>query len=98
MKLLLDTCTFLWIISDDPALSEEARTAFSDPANEVYLSSVSVWEIAVKHALNRLPLPEAPDRFIPSQRTRHAIQPLPLEEEAELPILSRLFLNLSIFI
>jgi PIN domain nuclease of toxin-antitoxin system len=89
MKLLLDTCTFLWIISDDPALSEEARSAFSDPANEVYLSAVSVWEIAIKHALKRLPLPEAPDRFIPSQRTRHAIQPLPLEEEAVLH-LSRL--------
>lgn len=89
MKLLLDTCTFLWIISDDPALSEEARAAFSDPANEVYLSSVSVWEIAVKHALKRLPLPEAPDRFIPAQRTRHAIQSLPLEEEAVLQ-LSRL--------
>jgi PIN domain nuclease of toxin-antitoxin system len=86
MKLLLDTCTFLWIISDDPALSEEARSAFSDPANEVYLSAVSVWEIAVKHALKRLPLPEAPDRFIPAQRTRHAIQSLPLEEEAVLQI------------
>lgn len=89
MKLLLDTCTFLWIISDDSALSEEARSVFSDPANEVYLSAVSVWEIAVKHALKRLPLPEAPDRFIPAQRTRHAIQPLPLEEEAVLQ-LSRL--------
>ncbi len=86
MKLLLDTCTFLWIISDDPALSEEARGAFSDPANEIYLSAVSVWEIAIKHALKRLPLPEAPDRFIPAQRTRHAIQSLPLEEEAVLQI------------
>ena len=89
MKLLLDTCTFLWIISDDSALSDEARSAFSDPTNEIYLSAISVWEIVIKHALKRLPLPEAPDRFIPSQRTRHAIQPLPLEEEAVLQ-LSRL--------
>lgn len=86
MKLLLDTCTFLWIISDDPALSEEARSVFSDPGNEVYLSAVSVWEIAIKYALKRLPLPEAPDRFIPSQRMRHAIQPLPLEDEAVLQL------------
>lgn len=82
MKLLLDTCTFLWILSDDAALSEQARAAFSDPANEVYLSPVSVWEIVVKHALKRLPLPEPPDRFIKSQRTRHGIQPLPLDEDA----------------
>lgn len=86
MKLLLDTCTFLWIISDDPALSEEARGTFSDPGNEVFLSAISVWEIAIKHALKRLPLPEAPDRFIPAQRVRHAIQSLPLEEEAVLQI------------
>jgi PIN domain nuclease of toxin-antitoxin system len=78
VRLLLDTCTFLWIVSDDPALSGEARAVFADPANEVFLSAVSVWEIVVKHALGRLPLPDPPMQFIPAQRTRHGIQPLPL--------------------
>ena len=49
MKLLLDTCTFLWIITGDASLSPSARKLFSDPANEVFLSSVSAWEIALKH-------------------------------------------------
>lgn len=89
MKFLLDTCTFLWVIADDPALSEANRSAFSDPANDVFLSAVSVWEILVKHALGRLPFPEPPQRFIPDQRSRHGIQALPLDEDAVLQ-LSRL--------
>jgi len=41
MKILLDTCTFLWIITDDPKLSPQARKLFIDPSNEVYLSVAS---------------------------------------------------------
>ncbi len=82
MRILLDTCTFLWLITDDAALSPPARNAFVDPDNDVYLSAVSVWEIAVKHSLGKLPLPTSPERFIPDQRERHAIAPLPFEEQA----------------
>lgn len=84
MKLLLDTCTFLWIITDASELSSKARELFIEPANEAFLSAVSTWEISVKHALGRLPLPESPSRFIPAQREKHGIDPLPLEEEATL--------------
>ena len=89
MRLLLDTATFLWVVSDAAELSEEARDIFADPGNEVYLSSVSAWEIAVKYALGKLPLPEAPVRFVPLQRKQHGIDPLQLDEEAALH-LSRL--------
>ncbi len=82
MRILLDTCTFLWIISDAEDLSATAVESFSSPDNEVYLSAVSVWEIAVKFRLGRLPLPDAPERFIPMQRDRHAVASLPLKEEA----------------
>lgn len=80
MKILLDTCAYLWIISGDRQLSETGRVHFRDPANEVYLSSVSVWEVMVKHALGRMPLPDAPERYLPLMRTRHGIAALPLEE------------------
>jgi PIN domain nuclease of toxin-antitoxin system len=94
MRLLLDTCTFLWIIAGAAELSKPARELFADPTNETYLSVVSSWEIAVKHALGRLPLPEPPPRYIPLQRQRHGIEPLPLDEEsalhiARLPILHK---------
>ena len=94
MRVLLDTCTFLWVITGDTALSAPARNAFIDPGNDVYLSAVSVWEIMVKHGLGKLPLPNLPERFIPAQRERHGIAPLPLEEQAvlylpKLPVLHR---------
>ncbi len=84
MKLLLDTCTFLWLISDAGELSPAARQLFQDPANRVFLSSVSAWEIAVKNDLGRLPLPDPAEQFVPAQRKLHAIESLPLEEGAAL--------------
>ncbi len=84
MKLLLDTSTFLWIVNDVPELSTHARELFVDPRNEVYLTSVSAWEMAVKYDLGRLPLPEPPERFVRLQREQHGIEPLPLDEEAAL--------------
>jgi len=84
MKILLDTCTFLWIITDAQELSPTARHLFVDPNNEVYLSAVSVWEILVKFRLGRLGLPEPPEGFIPRQREHHSIVTFPLEENAAL--------------
>ena len=66
MRILLDTCTFLWLITDDIALSASAKDSFVDPDNDVYLSAVSVWEIAVKYGLDKLSLPTSPDRLIPN--------------------------------
>ncbi len=84
MNLLLDTCTFLWVVTDAPDLSQRARELFQDPGNSVYLSSVSAWEISVKYLLGRLPLPEPPESFVGPMRSRHGIEPLSLEEEAAL--------------
>ncbi len=86
MRLLLDTCTFLWIVGGAPELSVRARQAFADPANDVYLSAASAWEIAVKHRLGRLPLPETPDRFVPRARDAHGIDRLDIDEAAALHV------------
>lgn len=84
MKILLDTCTFLWSIEGGSELPEPVKAALTEPANSVYLSSVSAWEIAVKHSLGRLPLPEPPERYVPQQRKSRGIDPLPLDEESAL--------------
>jgi PIN domain nuclease of toxin-antitoxin system len=86
MRLLLDTCTFLWIVGGDPALSPGAREAFVAPESEVFLSAASAWEIAVKHRLGKLPLPARPEAFVPAQRSAHGIEPLPVDEEAALHV------------
>lgn len=86
MKLLLDTVTFLWLVAEPERLTPSVREAASEPANDVYLSAVSAWEIAVKHAIGRLPLPEAPERFVPRERSRHGIDGLPLDEDSTLQL------------
>ncbi len=89
MKLLLDTCSFLWAVRGDALLSAEATALFRDPANEVFLSAVSAWEIAVKYSLGKLPLSDVPARYVPRERERHGIEPLPLGE-ADTLLLDRL--------
>lgn len=86
MKLLLDTCVFLWVLTDDKALSGQPREWIADPENEIFLSSISAWEIIVKYSLGRLSLPESPHLFLPRQRLLHGIESLPLHEEAVLQL------------
>jgi PIN domain nuclease of toxin-antitoxin system len=84
MKVLLDTCTFLWVLFEPAQLSSAARASVIDPGNEVYLSSVSAWEICVKHGLGKLALPAPPEVLVPEQREAHGISSLPLDERAAL--------------
>lgn len=86
MRILLDTCTFLWLTIGKDELSPNAIDAFSDPQNEVYLSAVSAWEINVKYRLGKLPLPLPPDKFIPKERKRHLVASLELTEPDTLPL------------
>ena len=48
MTLLLDTQVFLWWNNRDPSLNATAQAAIEDPANDVYASAASVWEIAIE--------------------------------------------------
>lgn len=80
MKILLDTCAFLWFQQDSPQLTPTAKAHIMDPANEVYLSAVSVWEIARKYAMGGLTLPSHPSSLIPAVRWNSGIDSLPLTE------------------
>lgn len=84
MNLLLDTVTFLWWVTGDPALSKRAVELVRDPSRRVFLSPVSVWEIVLKHTLGKLPLPEDPASLIPRLRAESRIEELPLTEGAVL--------------
>jgi PIN domain nuclease of toxin-antitoxin system len=84
MEFLLDTCTFLWIITDDSKLSRAVCSVFVEPENSIFLSAASSWEIAVKHSLGKLPLPENPVTYIPQKRKEHKIDVLEISEEATL--------------
>jgi PIN domain nuclease of toxin-antitoxin system len=86
VKLLLDTCTFLWLAGGG-SLSPAAAASIRDPSNEVFLSAVSTWEIASKYRTGKLTLPEPPDRLIPTERGLRGVLALSFDEESALQVL-----------
>jgi PIN domain nuclease of toxin-antitoxin system len=80
VKLLLDTCTFLWFLADSGELSQNARAEILNQDNEVYCSAVSAWEIARKHAQGNISLPSQPSSLIPAVREESGIASLQLTE------------------
>jgi len=54
MRILLDTHALIWWFTDDPQLSDSARTLIADPRNEILVSSACAWEIATKVRLGKL--------------------------------------------
>ena len=59
-RYLLDTNALLWLLWNDPRLGPAARAVIADLANRVFVSPVTIYEIAYKHARGRLekPVPE----------------------------------------
>lgn len=55
MRVLLDTHIAVWAIQNSPKLSAEAKRLLQEPATQVVVSAVSIWEITIKHALGKGP-------------------------------------------
>ena len=78
MRILLDTQVWLWMLAAPERLSEPSRALVVSVDNELLLSAASAWEMAIKYALGKLRLPEAPGTIIPRLMTRTGITPLPI--------------------
>ncbi len=81
MKLLLDTHAFLWHAEGDPRMSPQATALLIDPANELFLSMASVWEIAIKVGLNKLTLSNPFVPFMTRAITGYGLTVLPIAFE-----------------
>ena len=81
MKILLDTHAFLWLVSDHSRLSDKAKAVFLDNSNDLYLSAVSGFEIAVKHGLGKLKLSESPMDFVSRRIENNNLIELPITME-----------------
>jgi PIN domain nuclease of toxin-antitoxin system len=82
VKLLLDTCAFLWIVKADRAIPARVAAAFASADNDVFLSAASIWEIVIKHGRGRLFLPAPPGAIVERARERHGLQILPIDEDS----------------
>lgn len=76
MQYLLDTHTFLWMAADPTRLSRKVREIVLKESNRLHLSAASGWEIALLHRLNRVELPDEPQRFIPEAMQRLSVSPI----------------------
>lgn len=74
MNLLLDTHVLIWWLADPGRLSERARSAIGDGGNIVFVSAVSVWEMAIKSALGKLRRPDD----LEAQMKRERFEELPI--------------------
>jgi len=91
MNLLLDTQAWLWMQVEPERFSPEARSQLEDLGNDLLLSAASSWEIAIRFALGRLPLPVPPSEYVPSRLESSGVTPLRIEHGhalmvAELPL------------
>lgn len=85
MKVLLDTHAFLWAIARPERLGRYEQLV-ADPSTTRLLSAASSWEIAIKHGLGRLPLPERPADYVPEAMRRLAVEGLPVEHSHALAV------------
>lgn len=78
MKYLLDTAVWLWSLAEPERLNPKARQLIAEGREELYLSAASSWEISIKSALGKLPLPSPPARLVPESLAAQGIRPLPI--------------------
>jgi PIN domain nuclease of toxin-antitoxin system len=83
VKILLDTCSFIWWVTGAP-MPDQIVAELSNAENEVLLSAASAWEMVIKHQVGRLDLTMEPATFVREGRRRHFIEELPIGEEAAL--------------
>jgi PIN domain nuclease of toxin-antitoxin system len=92
--LLLDTHVLLWLADRQEALSEPARQAIAENPDNLFVSSITGFELAIKSQRGALQLPLPPDQWIVEALRLHGIEEIPVTAElgarsAMLPVLHR---------
>lgn len=92
--MLLDTCTLLWMAADQLKLSNTAKELITSHSKNLFISSISAFEIAVKHRKGSLELPLPPREWMPAVLRHHGVSEIPVDSSiavraCELPPLHR---------
>lgn len=79
MKVLIDTHVFLWFM-EGVRLPRKVRNFLQDTSkNEIFVSHVTAWEIAVKYGIGKLKIPDVPEIWFPDRIRRAGFLQLPIE-------------------
>jgi PIN domain nuclease of toxin-antitoxin system len=78
MKVLLDTHVWLWMMSTPERLNKTARAVLEDASVELSLSVASAWEVGIKHARGKLPLPCPVTKLVTDSVERFGMKVLPI--------------------
>ena len=80
MRYLLDTHAVIWYAEDSSEIPKKVIDIIDNPENEIYISAVSLWEIALKVSLGKLDLELPLDEFLTNIRNRDFVF-LQIEDE-----------------
>ena len=80
MKYLLDTHTLLWVLFEDEKLSEKARAAIKNSDNEIYVSTITYWEISLKYSISKIELEGITPEQLPQKAKEIGIKTLEVSE------------------
>jgi PIN domain nuclease of toxin-antitoxin system len=81
VRLLLDTCAFLWLAQEPDKISSASAKLIDDQDNELFLSDVSILEIVMKNSAGKLPLPAEPEVWISDKMEFHQLTSIRLSEK-----------------
>ena len=81
MKVLLDTCTFVWLCAEPEQLSERATRVLNDPRADLCLSDVSKLEISLMWTHGHIELPQVPRMWLPAQIRFWQLATVPITPE-----------------
>ena len=92
--MLLDTCTLLWLVSDQGRLSQRALSLIEANAGSLFVSAITGFEITIKHRKGGLTLPLPPRDWLEEALDHHGISDIPIdwrlaEASVTLPLLHR---------
>jgi PIN domain nuclease of toxin-antitoxin system len=79
VRVLLDTHVWLWWFLEPDRLGGKAKALIGRTGTTPVLSAASSWEIAIKHALGKLKLPEPPSRYVPSRLGAQGMRSIAVE-------------------
>lgn len=88
MRCLVDTHVWLWMLTAPERIRGKAAEVIEDTGSELLLSAASSWEIAIKYAIGRLPLPEAPESYVPARMHASGVEGLPITHSHALRVAS----------